>query len=79
MCVTDSLKLLNEATIKELVIHYMLASSYEGDAFLELSEGIHTLNRFSAIPPKASSAVEITREHWKLKGWARRQLECLPG
>jgi hypothetical protein len=53
MCVTDSLKLLNEATIKELVIHYMLVNSYEGDAFLELSEKIYTLNRFSAIPPNA--------------------------
>jgi hypothetical protein len=79
MFITDSPELLNEATIKERFIHYMLASSYEGDAFLELSEKIYTLNRFSAFPPKASSAVEITRERWKLQGWARRQLECLPG
>jgi hypothetical protein len=79
MFITDSSELLNEAITKELFTHYMLASSYEGDAFLELSEKIDILNRFSAIPPKASSAVENTREHWKLKWWARRQLECLPG
>jgi hypothetical protein len=79
MFITDSSELLNQAIIKELFMHYMLARSYEGDAFLELSEKIDTLDCFSAIPPNASSAVEITREHWKLKGWARRQLECLPG
>ena len=67
MFITDSFELLNEARTKELCTHYMLASSYEGDNFLELSEKIDTLNRFSVIPPKASSAVEITQEHWKLK------------
>jgi hypothetical protein len=79
MFITDSSELLNEAIIKEPSIHYMLASFYEGDAFLELSEKIDTLNRFSVIPPNASSAIEITREDRKLKGWARYQARLRQG